>query len=73
MALLNNADEPEMAVPSAATERRRRELQAKIAELVADLPNRFPTDGSVRAGDPGREKDRLKPGLQPVRPRERTG
>ncbi len=53
MALLNNADEPEMAVPSADTERRRRELEAKIAALVADLPNRFPTERHVNAGDPG--------------------
>ncbi len=72
MALLNNADEPEMAVPSAATERRRRELQAKIAELVADLPNRFPTDGSVRAGDPGRGKGPAKAGT-PTRPTARKG
>jgi len=52
MALLNNADEPEMPVPSTDTERRRRELEAKIAALGADLPNRFPTEGNVQAGDP---------------------
>jgi hypothetical protein len=44
MALLNNADEPEMQVPSAEIARKRAELEAKIAALVADLPNRFPTD-----------------------------
>ena len=42
MALLNNADEPEMTVTIPETDRRRRELEAKIAALTADLPNRFP-------------------------------
>ena len=31
-----------MSVPTPEAERRRRELEEKIAALVADLPNRFP-------------------------------
>ena len=38
MALLNNADEPEMSVITPENQRRRRELDEKIAALVADLP-----------------------------------
>ena len=34
MALLNNADEPELAVPSPEIARRRRELEARIAALT---------------------------------------
>ena len=52
-----------MAVPTADTERRRRELEAKFAALVADLPNRFPIEETVKAGDPRSGKERLKPGL----------
>jgi hypothetical protein len=47
MAFLNNADEPEMDVPSPEITRRRRELEAKVAALEADLPNRFPADGKT--------------------------
>jgi hypothetical protein len=42
MALLNNADEPEMAVPTPKAARRRHELEEQINVLVADLPNHFP-------------------------------
>jgi len=42
MALLNNADEPEMKVTSPALALRRHALEERIAALVADLPNRFP-------------------------------
>jgi hypothetical protein len=52
MALLNNADEPEMRVPSPDVERRRREIEARIAALIADLPNHFPTDGNRQGTDP---------------------
>jgi hypothetical protein len=47
MALLNNADEPEMVVRSLESDRRRREMEAQIAALVDDLPKRFPTEGAV--------------------------
>jgi hypothetical protein len=46
MGLLNNADEPEMEVPSAVTAARRHRLEARIAALKADLPNQFPIDGN---------------------------
>jgi hypothetical protein len=42
MALLNNADEPDMPVPNEATQQRRRKLESEIAELEADLPSQFP-------------------------------
>jgi Protein of unknown function (DUF1553)/Protein of unknown function (DUF1549)/Planctomycete cytochrome C len=42
MALLDNADEPEMTVISPKIARRRSDIEKKIAALTADLPNRFP-------------------------------
>jgi hypothetical protein len=48
MAFLNNADEPEMAVPSPALAARRADIEKQIAALEADLPNRFPSGGDVR-------------------------
>jgi len=45
MALLDNAEEPEMEVPTAAAAARRAELTQQIAALEADLPNRFPVSG----------------------------
>jgi hypothetical protein len=42
MALLNNADEPEMPVPAPEVARRRRELEDQIKRLTSDLPKRFP-------------------------------
>jgi Protein of unknown function (DUF1549)/Protein of unknown function (DUF1553)/Planctomycete cytochrome C len=52
MALLDNADEPELSVPTAGVARRRRELEARIAALEADLPNQFPIEGSAQGMDP---------------------
>ena len=40
--LLNNADEPEMDVVQPAIASQRQQLQQRIAELEADLPNKFP-------------------------------
>jgi hypothetical protein len=48
LAFLNNADEPEMDVPSPEIARRRQELEAKIAALEAELPGRFPADGKLK-------------------------
>ena len=46
MGLLNNADEPDLLISDDAALRRRRELEAQIAELEASLATRFPaTDG----------------------------
>lgn len=42
MAFLDNADEPMMDVPESAKALQRREIEARIAALEADLPNRFP-------------------------------
>jgi hypothetical protein len=44
MALLNNADEPEIAVPTAANAVRRSAIEARIAAKKADLPNHFPLE-----------------------------
>ena len=38
MALLNNADEPDLPIPDEATQQRRARLEAEIAALEADLP-----------------------------------
>lgn len=40
LAFLNNADEPALAVPRPDIARRRQEIEKKIADLIADLPNR---------------------------------
>ncbi|MEO2046518.1 MAG: PSD1 and planctomycete cytochrome C domain-containing protein [Pirellulales bacterium] len=42
MALLNNADEPDLQVPDAATQQRRQQLETEIAKLEAGLPDQFP-------------------------------
>jgi hypothetical protein len=44
LALLNNADEPEIEVPTPEMTARRAELEKKIAGLISDLPNRFPVE-----------------------------
>lgn len=42
MALLNNADEPDLRVPDASIVERRQTIERQIARLEADLPNQFP-------------------------------
>jgi hypothetical protein len=42
MAFLNNADEPEIDLPSPEVAARRREQEERLAKLRADLPNQFP-------------------------------
>src|SRR5258705_9988166 len=41
-ALLNNADEPTLDVPSAEIEKKRNEIQAKITKAEAELESKFP-------------------------------
>ncbi len=48
MALLNNADEPELDVPQPGITVERERLLAEIATLEADLPNRFPPPEEFR-------------------------
>src|SRR5207247_2166781 len=48
MAFLNNADEPEMAVPQADLVTRRAEAARQVAARTADLPNQFPLEGELR-------------------------
>ena len=43
-ACLNNCDEPQMNVPAPAIEAARAEVEKRIANLIADLPNKFPAD-----------------------------
>lgn len=42
MAFLDNADEPVMDVPDAAKTAKRRDIERRLADWQADLPNRFP-------------------------------
>lgn len=44
LAFFNNADEPEIDVPSPEIAARRAEAEAKLAAKVADLENRFPAE-----------------------------
>ncbi|HWE96145.1 MAG TPA: PSD1 and planctomycete cytochrome C domain-containing protein [Tepidisphaeraceae bacterium] len=47
MAFLNNADEPQMEIPSADAMARRKEIEAKIAKLTARLPERYQSEEVV--------------------------
>ncbi|MBL9122584.1 MAG: PSD1 domain-containing protein [Planctomycetaceae bacterium] len=51
LALLNNADEPEVDVPSETIAAQQAEVDRQIAALEADLPNRFPAEGEYRWHD----------------------
>lgn len=44
MALMNNADEPDLQVKDESIERRREAIRRQIAKLEADLPEQFPPD-----------------------------
>jgi hypothetical protein len=46
LAFLNNADEPEFDVPQPDLVAKRVELEKQIAEIEADLPNRWPLPGN---------------------------
>jgi len=48
MAFMNNADEPEMQIPSREVAERRKKLEAQIAAKLQDLPNHFPLEEEVR-------------------------
>jgi len=45
MAFLNNADEPEIDLPDEGVAARRREIEARIAKLTGELPEKFPVSG----------------------------
>ena len=49
MALLNNADEPDLIVKTPEVAQRRQELLAEIQQLEADLPNHFPPAAAGQA------------------------
>lgn len=53
MALLNNADEPTMPMPDAKIEKRRKEIETKIASLEQDLVNKFPAGANIEWTTPG--------------------
>ena len=59
MALLNNADEPDLQLPTPEVLERREEIDAKIKELEAALPSLFPA--AAGAGD---ESDRRARNLE---------
>jgi len=52
MAFLNNADEPEIEVPTPGLAARRAEIEKQVAAIEADLPNRFPTGDEIRWHSP---------------------
>ncbi len=60
MALLNNAEEPEIAVPSPEIAGRRRAIEEQIAARISGLPDRFPV-GDIKAGS---ESERRKANLE---------
>jgi len=56
MALMNNADEPDLKVPDAAITARREELQSRIRQLRRRLPAKFPAGKGP--GNPGQRRAR---------------
>ncbi|HEX5103540.1 MAG TPA: DUF1549 and DUF1553 domain-containing protein, partial [Pirellulaceae bacterium] len=48
LAFLNNADEPTIDVPQPDIAARRAEIERQIAEITANLPNRFPPEGDLK-------------------------
>jgi Protein of unknown function (DUF1553)/Protein of unknown function (DUF1549)/Planctomycete cytochrome C len=60
MALLDNADEPEISVTTPASEHVCGELKQKMTALVADLPNRFPAAEKAGADDRRTVEERRK-------------
>jgi len=59
LSLLNNTEEPEIALPDAGVDRRRAELAAKIAALEAALPGQFPVDPDDEIdADPAQSRNR---------------
>jgi Protein of unknown function (DUF1549)/Protein of unknown function (DUF1553)/Planctomycete cytochrome C len=64
MAFLNNADEPTFAVRRPDVTRERREIETKIAALVADLPNRFPAEPKTSADDARTKEERRRAHLE---------
>ena len=65
MALMDNADEPEIQVSDSAITRKRRELEREIAARIDDLPNQFPI-GEKTAGksDDQLRKENLEKSFQ---------
>ena len=64
MGLLNNADEPEMPIALPQVARRRQEIEAKIADLIADLPNRFPPAETANGDDRRTLEERRQANLE---------
>lgn len=60
MALLNNADEPALPVPSPEILTRRATLEREAAARAADLPNHFPPDNPADANDRRPVEERRK-------------
>jgi hypothetical protein len=59
LALMDNTEEPELALPDASVDRRRAELEARIAALEAALPGQFPVDPDDEAdNDPAESRRR---------------
>ncbi|MEW4568826.1 PSD1 and planctomycete cytochrome C domain-containing protein [Tautonia sp. JC769] len=59
-AFLNNADEPELALPDPEILRRRAELQAEIDAVVASLPFLFPVPDDAPGGESLTEDERRR-------------
>jgi Protein of unknown function (DUF1553)/Protein of unknown function (DUF1549)/Planctomycete cytochrome C len=64
MGLLNNADEPEMPIALPQVARRRQEIEAKIADQIKDLPNRFPPAEKVNGDDRRTVEERRQANLE---------
>jgi hypothetical protein len=59
-AFLNNADEPTMEVHTPEIDRRRKEIEDRIASLTATLPDRFPPEAKTGSRDTRDEAERSR-------------
>lgn len=60
MAYLNNADEPDLEVPSAELRRQRKKLEFEIAAAERNLVNRFPFPNNIKFSAGARDSKEVK-------------
>ncbi len=62
MAFLNNADEPDLDLPDTALEEQHRKNLARAAELLVELPTKFPPSKPTAVSDPKTSSPSPPPG-----------
>ncbi|QDT49196.1 Planctomycete cytochrome C [Symmachiella dynata] len=65
MALLDNADEPDLILKTPDVQQCREELELQIAELEAELPNQFPITGEEKPDEDPKAEPKAEPEAKP--------